>query len=1045
MVWSTVKRVWQRRTSPVSGPAAGSGLGWQRLQAGLTGYGLPTGAVLLCLLLWVKSQAINLTQHNQYVDALRQLQELDARINQNLLQLRLGLLTYYDPIVAEMAEIQRLQATLQDPPGFVQPPLRRELQQQVQDHRQLWLKKDALIQRFKTNHAILRNSLAYFPLAIADLTTQLTVPPGLRQDLTTLLQAVLLFNLSTQPELTPGLQADLTQLQRQAESAAVDLTSPIAHANIILNHRPETDRLTETILTLPTRQQGEVLAESYDLAYQRALRSASLYRLGLYMLSTVMVVAIAASIIVKLRTAARALQQSETRLRNIFDNTQVGIFRTRLEDGLVLAANQHFIAMLGYEEARDVVGVKRSADFYAQGQDRQRVLDAVLSTGEVRNFETQFRKQDGSLCWVLFSCRINPDDNCLDKVIADISERKRGEAHRQRAEAALRRSEATKQALFQAIPDFMLRLYRGSSRFEVVSPGSHRLGPTSETPSADLYDVLPPELVDQRLAMVHQALATGNIQINEQRLERGGQQVWEEVRVVPCGPDDVLVMIRDICDRKQSEANLQQAMEAAQVANRAKSQFLSNMSHELRTPLNVILGYTQIMTNTRALNPQQQSHLNSISQSGEHLLRLINDVLEMSKIEAGKLTLNPSDFDLHSLLDSVYSMFQLKASSLGLKLRLDRSAGLPRYIHADEGKLRQVLVNLLGNAVKFTASGHIHLQASVLPSPGTAADPEHNIRSLTLQFEVEDSGAGIAPDHLDTLFEPFVQASSAPSVQAGTGLGLPISRRFVELMGGDISVSSTLGRGSQFRFTLPTEALTFSQATLAEPERPVVGLAPNQPPYRILVAEDMTENRRILVELLKPVGFEVREAKNGLEAVLIWQRWLPHLIWMDLRMPVMDGYEATKQLKSMGEQAPVIIAITGFAFAEDRAVAMAAGCDDVVGKPFRTSLIFDKIAQYLGVQYTYGEPTPGASRSAKAGATPALAPATVTAAELQAMPTLWIQQLRQAAARAVADLMQAIPPEQDRLSNYLTYLVDHFCFEEIVALTQEQPDNPNLP
>ena len=1038
MVWASLQRVWHRITPSSQGSESSpQSRRWQRM---LTGYGLPTGAVLLFLLLWARSQAINLTQHNQYVDALRQLQELDARINQNLLQLRLGLLTYYDPIVQEMTEIQQLQTVLQDPPNFVHASQRRNLQQQVQDNVELWQEKDELIQQFKSKHAILRNSLAYFPIAIAELTDQTTLAPGVTADLRTLLQDVLLFNLSTDQELTPRLEDDIERLRRQVGTTPADLSNPIAHAEIILENRPETDRLIESILTLPTRQQGEVLAETYDLAYQRAIRSANLYRLGLYVLSTLLVMAIAASIITKLRASARALQQSETRLRNIFDNTQVGIFRTRMEDSLIMAANQYFVEMLGYEHVDEVVGVQRSADFYADVKDRQKVLDTALSTGEVRNFETQFRKRDGSLCWVLFSCRVNAAENCLDKVIADITDRKL-------AEAALLRSEATKQALFQAIPDFMLRMYRGSSTFEVISTGKNsdrilKRQKPHQSIQDDIKDILAPEIVQQRLTSVQRALDTREVQIYEQTLNIQGEQMWEEVRVVPCGTDDVLVMIRDICDRKQTEANLQRAMEEAQVANRAKSQFLSNMSHELRTPLNVILGYTQIMTSAGTLNAQQQGYLNSINQSGEHLLSLINDVLEMSKIEAGKIILNPSDFDLHGLLEGIYAMFQFKTSSKGIELRLERSELLPRYIHADEGKLRQVLVNLIGNAVKFTSSGYIGLRASVLseaPTPSENGNRESAVLPLMLQFEVEDTGSGIAPEHLDSLFEPFVQARTTQSIQEGTGLGLPISRRFVELMGGEISVSSRLGRGSQFRFTLPTQAMTLSQATLAEPERPVIGLAPDQPSFRILVAEDMPENRRILVDLLKPIGFEVREAKNGLEAVLIWQRWLPHLIWMDLRMPVMDGYEATKQLKSLGEHAPVIIAITGSAFEEDRAVALAAGCNDFVRKPFRTTLIFEKMAKFLGVRYLYGEPDHRNYQISPLSGTSTTATVPITPADLQVMDAQWIEQLRQAATKVngqqISHLIQAIPPEHAHLSDYLTQLIDNFCYEEIVALT----------
>ncbi|MEL7315272.1 MAG: DAHL domain-containing protein, partial [Cyanobacteria bacterium J06559_3] len=815
-------------------------------------YVFPTGAVLLLLLFWTRSQAVNLTQHTQYVDALRQLQELDARINQNLLQLRLGLLDYYDPIVNEQAAIRALHQGLGTPPDFV-VVTRQDLQQQVQENIQLWQAKDSLIQQFKSKQAILRNSLAYFPIAVTGLTEQSDIPPDLATELDTLLQTVLLFNLEASEELTAQLEADIEQLRNRAsesESASQILTSPLTHADLILENRLATDALVEELLAVSTRQQGTELAEIYDRAYQWAIRSATLYRLGLYAVSTILVIAIAASIITKLRSAAIALQQSETQLRHIFDNTQVGIFRTCLDDGTVIAANQYFATMLGYDTLDEVVDVKQSKDLYADTKDRQQVLKTALRTGKVRNFETQFRKRDGSFCWVLFSCRMNKAENCLDKVVADISDRKQ-------AEAALRQSEATKQALFQAIPDFMLRMYRDSSLFDVVSPGKDTALSESNTERADLRDFLPPELLARRLQAVQQVLDTGEIQVYEQQLERAGRQVWEEVRIVPRGQEDVLVMVRNIYDRKQAEAELQQATEAAQVANRSKSQFLSNMSHELRTPLNVILGFTQLMGRDRGLNSQQQRYLNSINQSGEHLLNLINDVLEMSKIEAGRVSLDPSDFDLQALLAGIYVMFQFKADSKGVDLRLEQAADLPQYVRTDESKLRQILVNLVGNAVKFTNTGHICLRASA----ASAGEPTEAIAptpALRLHFEVEDTGTGIDSAELDTLFEPFVQANNQQFSQAGTGLGLPISRKFVKLMGGEITVSSCLGQGSQFQFFIQAETALQTSLARSQPNCPVVGLEPGQPPYRILIVEDVPENRQLLVDLLKPIGFEIR-------------------------------------------------------------------------------------------------------------------------------------------------------------------------------------------
>ncbi|MEG5159251.1 AAA family ATPase [Microcoleus sp. AT3-A2] len=510
---------------------------------------------------------------------------------------------------------------------------------------------------------------------------------------------------------------------------------------------------------------------------------------------------------------------------------------------------------------------------------------------------------------------------------------------------------------------------------------------------------------------------------------------------------------RDISARKKVEAELEQAKEAAVAANLAKSTFLANMSHELRTPLNAILGFSQLMNQDTNLLTEQKENLNIIQRSGEHLLSLINQVLDLSKIEAGGMKLSKNNLNLHHFLAEIEHMFALKATALSLYLRFECAADVPKYICADEVKLRQVLINFISNAVKFTSSGGVSLEVKnkqVKAQSEAGTKTTNNQQPTTITFEVKDTGVGIAAEELESLFKPFVQTASGQKVQQGTGLGLTISRQFVRLMGGEITVIShgkafTPGMplkefledttGTTFKFDIPVGIADASAIQNQPHSRRVVALAPNQPQYRILVVDDRDYNRQLLVKLLKPVGFEVEEATNGIEALEIWDSYSPHLIWMDMRMPVMDGYEATKRIKgTLKGQATAVIAITASVWEEEKAVILSAGCDDFVRKPFHTEAIFDIMAKHLGVGYIYQEeelPSP---------------PSNVTGEPLNftnllaAMSKEWIVKLYEAAIDAdselVFKLLEEIPESQAFELQTLRNWVNKFQFEKILDLTE---------
>ena len=650
------------------------------------------------------------------------------------------------------------------------------------------------------------------------------------------------------------------------------------------------------------------------------------------------------------------LQKSEERYHRLVEQSPASIVITD-PDGKIEYVNSKFIAVTGYSQKEILGRTPRILKSWKTSRETYKKLWQNITRGQEWRGEFYNRKKNGEFYWE--AAHISPIKDDKGEIThylgvkEDITDKKKIEIELEKSKLQF---ELAINGTNDGIWDWDIR----TGSFFISKRWKEMLGYT-DPELKNHFNTFTSLLYEEDLPGVSNYIdryLKGEIEkyaIEFRMKHKNGSLIWilakgEALRDEKGIPYRMAGSHSDIHERKTAEEALHLAIQAANAANIAKSEFLANMSHEIRTPMNAILGFSQLLERDTSLSKTHLDYVHTINRSGEHLLNLLNDILDMSKIEANQMTLNKTSFNLHHLQADIKSMFQPRVDEKALYLILDYDETFPRHIHSDERKIRQVLVNLVGNAIKFTKKGGviIRVRAGNIPVPF-----DESKKTASLLVEVEDSGGGIASEFRGSIFKVFQQSESGKKA-GGTGLGLAISKRFIKIMGGDLTVESEVNKGSIFRFHIPIEIAIEPQQQRTGKNQRAISLKPGTGQIRVLIVDDDQINRKLMAFLLAKVGFVFKEAENGREAMELFESWEPHAILMDMQMPVLDGYEATQQIKKTekGQGVP-IIAVTASAFDDDRAQIMACGADNYLHKPFRADELFSILKNLLDLDYIY--------------------------------------------------------------------------------------------
>lgn len=726
------------------------------------------------------------------------------------------------------------------------------------------------------------------------------------------------------------------------------------------------------------------------------------------------------------------LVESERRYRALFTNEIDAICIFEIGNKRIVEANDAWLNLYGYEK-KDLNWLTTD-DITAEIELTNEAIKRSSNLGQILIPKRHHKKKDGTIFTVEISAGpfIWKNEKFMHALTRDITERDRAEEKLKESESLL--------AETQKIAQLGSWEYDVKTDYLKWSDETFKIAGKERKENLLLQEYLetvhPDDISILQSTLEKSSNNKKSYEIELRHLRPDGTYNYTLTRGKPIYNNNELVKfigsVLDITERKKAEQELHRAKEAAESANKSKSAFLANMSHELRTPLNAILGFAQLMGRDPHVTSEQLRNLDTISQSGEHLLSLINDVLEFSKIEAGRMVLNDGDFDLYSLLRGLEEMFKLKANQKKLSLEFDFSRDTPQFIRTDENKLRQILINLLGNAIKFTERGKITLSLKA-----NVEDIDTN--KYMLHFNVNDTGVGIEKDMQNHIFEAFVQSYKKQLSTQGTGLGLSICRKYVELMNGSLKVESELNKGTKFTLAIPVKSVNRVIDDVSLMSERVLNLSKGQNKYRLLVAEDDNNNREMLVKLLDSVGFEVKQAINGEEAFSKWSAWKPHLIWMDLRMPVMDGYETIKKIRySENGKDPIIIALTASVFEEDKKKVINIGSNDFVRKPFKESDIFRMLEKYLHVKFDYGMSINSPKTISKKIST------NESFENVGKLTCDLLEKLKEAVELSdtvlIHDFIEEIKSENKAIASVLFELEDNFAYDEMLEIIQKIKD-----